>query len=96
MARRSDAGAREVFEHAAQHLKHAGFDPLEASKLLGGMTVEKYEALAAGAERRHPKRCKGSCFTPGSSEQLALCPYCAHCAVVHGDMMGAAIRASSR
>lgn len=91
---RLDQRAREVFEHAAQHLKHAGFGSVEGAKLLGGMSPEKFDALAAAAERRNPKLCSGQCFNPGADLRIVqpLCPYCAHCAQVHGDMMGEALR----
>lgn len=69
-----DPRARIVFENAAQHLKRAGFKAAEAAHLLRDISTQKYEQLAAAAERRRPKLCTGARCT-----QRPGCPYCDAC-----------------
>lgn len=74
-----DPRERIVFENAAQHLKRAGFEPREAAHLLGGISTQKFEQLAAAAERRRPALCKARCT------QRPACPYCNGCLEVMAD-----------
>jgi hypothetical protein len=61
---------RQAMAYVAQHLKRGGFSATEGAELMGGLTPELFDELAAEAELTRPALCREQCT------QRPVCPFC--------------------